>query len=93
MANPNLKAGPGRPKGCENKLPRDLKARVMAVWDELKEDGKDLADCAKSDPPWFYQNFVKPMLPKDVVLQGDKDSPLIMKIERVIVENLEDKDS
>jgi hypothetical protein len=93
MANPNIPPGPGRPKGSKDKIPQCIKARVMAVWDELKENGQDLADCAKSDPPWFYQNFVKPMLPKDVVLQGDKDSPLIMKIERVIVENLEDKDS
>jgi hypothetical protein len=52
----------------------------MAVWDELKANGQDLTDCAKADPPWFYQNFVKPMLPKDVVVSGDNDNPLITEI-------------
>lgn len=73
-------------------MPRDLKTRVLAVWDELQKEGKDLADCAKADPPWFYQNFVKPMLPKDVVLQGDKDAPLYVKVVREIIDHSTDKD-
>ena len=83
MANPNIKDHAhkgGRPKGSKDKITRDLKKRVLDVWDQLKADGKDLHDEAQQDPKWFYQNFVKPMLPKDVVLQGDSENPLITEI-------------
>jgi len=29
MPNPNLKAGPGRPKGSQNKVTRDLKEAIL----------------------------------------------------------------
>ncbi len=83
MANPNIKDHAkkgGRPKGSKDKISRDLKTRVLKVWDRLKEEGKDLYDEADKDPKWFYQNFVKPMLPKDVVVQGDDENPLITEI-------------
>lgn len=92
MANPNLQPGPGRPKGSKDKVPRDLKTRVLAVWDQLATEEKDLLDEARKEPQWFYQNFVKPMLPKDVVLQGDKDAPLYVKVVREIIDHSTDKD-
>jgi hypothetical protein len=64
-------AGPGRPKGSKDKITRNLKARVLEVWDKLKKEDKDLYDVAKENPEWYYQNFVKPMLPKDIEVSGD----------------------
>ena len=80
MSNPNLKAGPGRPKGTKNKLSRSVKERIMQVWDALEREEKGLEDEAKKDPQWFYQNFVKGMVPKDIVVQGDEDNPLRQKV-------------
>lgn len=71
--------GAGRPKGSKDKLSRDIKKRVLDVWDKLEKGGKSLHVEAKNDPKWFYSNFVKPMLPKDVVLAGDKDNPIETK--------------
>jgi len=84
MAKGGKQPGAGRPIGAKNKLPRDLKARVMAVWEKLEAENKGLYDEAEKDPPWFYVNFIKPMLPKDVVLQGDEDNPITFKMPTVI---------
>lgn len=74
MANPNAredgKKG-GRPKGSTNKLPRDLKEKVLAICDHLEANNMGLRDEAEKDPPWFYVNFLKPMLPKDVKLDAN----------------------
>lgn len=80
MSRKNMPAGPGRPKGSKNKLPRGLKEKVLAVAELLEEQGKSLEDEALKDPPWFYVNFIKPMLPKDVVVSGSEESPLITEI-------------
>lgn len=72
--------GPGRPKGLKNKLPRDLKLKILAITDSLEEQGKGLEDMAVEEPKWFYENFVKPILPKDVKV--DSDMNLIVKIMR-----------
>jgi hypothetical protein len=64
-ANPN-----GRPKGARNKLPRDLVERVLEISAVLDEQGKGLQDCAEKNPRWFFENFVKPMIPKNVSLNG-----------------------
>jgi hypothetical protein len=80
MAKGGKQPGAGRPPGAKNKLPRDIKARVMAVWEQLEGQGKGLYEEAEKEPQWFYTNFVKPMLPKDVVIQGDEDNPLITEI-------------
>ena len=69
--------GPGRPKGCKNKIPNDIKLRVLAVWEDLEKKNKGLGDVAKKDPRWFYENFLKPMLPKNVDLSHTFDEPLI----------------
>lgn len=74
------KHGKGRPKGSKDKITRDVRSRVMAVWDELDKQGKSLEAEALEDPKWFYKEFAKPMLPKDVVVQGDEDSPIISEI-------------
>jgi hypothetical protein len=65
-ANPN-----GRPKGAKNKLPRDLVTRILAISDKLDSEGKGLEACAKENPQWFYENFLKPLLPKNVDVNFD----------------------
>lgn len=72
MANPNPvdnmpnKKGPGRPKGVKNAFPTALKAKVLFAAEQLEAEGKDLGACALKDPVWFWETFVKPMLPKEV---------------------------
>jgi len=79
MANPHPKPGPGRPKGSVNKNTSVIKTRIMEAWQALEDDGKGLIETGKADPPWFYANFVKPMIPKDVVLSGDSENPIETK--------------
>jgi hypothetical protein len=66
IANPN-----GRPKGVKNRLPRDLVERVLQISADLDDRGKGLGTCAEKDPFWFFQNFVKPILPKNVSPETD----------------------
>lgn len=69
-------AGPGRPKGSKDKITRDLKKLVLDTAAKLEEDGKSLHEEAQKDPKWFYMNFLKPMLPKPVIVAGDPDNPI-----------------
>ena len=71
-AKSNLKGpGPGRPKGLKNKLPADLKQRVLATLEKLDRDKKGLDECASQDPKWFLENFIKPLLPKNIEARVD----------------------
>ena len=78
MANMHMKPGPGRPKGSKDKLPKALKDRVVAVWNQLEAEGKGLYETAKVNPEWFYNNFVKPMLPKDIEVNSGPDADIVM---------------
>ena len=78
--------GPGRPKGLKNKLPLDLKKRVFAVWDQLEAEGKGLESEARKKPLWFYENFLKPMLPKNVDMTHNFDEPLIEIVRKLRAE-------
>lgn len=62
----------GRKKGAKDKLPQDIKNRVLAVIEELdNEPGKSLSDCAKEKPFWFWETFGKALLPKDIKVDAD----------------------
>lgn len=76
MGNKNIPPGPGRPKGSKNKLSRDLKEQMFQIMEKLEADGKGLAEEADKDPTWFYTNFVKPMLPKNVEVSGKDGNPI-----------------
>ena len=75
----------GRPIGAKNKVPRDLVERVLQISANLEEQGKGLLDCAEKDPRWFFENFLKPMIPKNVSLAGIEPAAPA-KIEIVFVE-------
>lgn len=74
----------GRAPGTPNKLPRDLKEKVLAIADALEAEGKGLEDCAREKPEWFYENFLKPMLPKNVDLNAQ--GGLTLKVVTNVVE-------
>lgn len=67
------KPGPGRPKGSKDKITSDLKQRVMETLAKLDKDKKGLAECADKDPKWFLENFVKPLLPKNIEAKVEHD--------------------
>ena len=76
IANPT-----GRPRGAKNKLPRDLVDRVLEISANLEEQGKGLLNCSEKDPKWFFENFLKPMIPKNVSLGGTEQSkPAIIEV-------------
>lgn len=66
----------GRPKGSKDKIARGIKERILDVWAQLDSAGKSLLDEAEKDPQWFYTNFVKPMIPKDLEVSGHNGGPI-----------------
>jgi hypothetical protein len=60
----------GRPIGAKNKVPRNLVERVLQISDDLDKQGRGLRKCAEENPFWFFQNFVKPLIPKNVSVAG-----------------------
>ena len=66
----------GKPKGCRNKIPKTLKERVLRAIEELEKENKSLTDEARKDPRWFYENFFRPMLPKELNLGNTDEKPL-----------------
>jgi hypothetical protein len=60
----------GRPRGAKNKIPKNLVDQVLQIAADLEKHGKGLQDCAEKDPRWFFENFLKPMIPKNVALAG-----------------------
>jgi hypothetical protein len=66
----------GKPKGCKNKIPQSLRELVLRAAEELEAENKSLTDEARKDPKWFYENFFKPMLPKELDLGNTDEKPL-----------------
>ena len=64
----------GRPRGAKNKLPRNLVDRVLEISANLEEQGMGLQECAEENPRWFFENFLKPMIPKNVLLGGTEQA-------------------
>ncbi len=73
----------GRKKGVPNKLPRNIKERVVAVWNQLEEEGKGLYETGTKNPEWFYVNFVKPMVPKDLDIKASGELKIILVEETI----------
>lgn len=63
----------GRPRGTPNKITMDIRQRVLDVMARLEEQKKGLQDIAKKDPKWFYETFVKALLPKNVELDAPNE--------------------
>lgn len=64
------KPGPGRPKGSKDKLSRNIRDRVVQVWDQLeKTPGKSLKSLSVLDPKWFFETFGRALLPKEITAE------------------------
>lgn len=74
----NLKNRPiGRPKGVKNKIPTEIKARVLHVWERLQGNKvTSLLAIARDDPRWFYEIFGRLLLPKAVEVSGKDGDPI-----------------
>jgi hypothetical protein len=71
------KPGPGRPKGMVNKITASTKAALVAAFDELG-GVESLVAWAKDNPGDFYRLWGR-MVPQDVKLAGDPESPLVIQ--------------
>jgi hypothetical protein len=60
----------GRQKGTPNKLPRGLVERLVEIDNDLEAKGLGLGVQAEKDPKWYFENFAKPRIPKNVTLEG-----------------------
>jgi hypothetical protein len=56
----------GRKPGAKNRLPRDLIDRVIAISESLDQEKIGLETQARKDPKWFFENFMKPILPRNI---------------------------
>jgi hypothetical protein len=66
----------GRPRGAKNKVPRDLVERVLQISADLDEQGKGLQHCAEKDPKWFFENFLKRIIPKNISVAGTEPTSI-----------------
>jgi hypothetical protein len=71
----------GRPRGAKNKLPRNLVDRILEISAKLEEQGMGLQECAEESPRWFFENFMKSMIPKNIAL--DKSEQIVIRVEEI----------
>lgn len=72
----------GKPKGTKNRITADLQAKVLEIMANLEGQQKGLQDEAEKDPKWFYETFVRALLPKNVKAEFDVPNPLVIKLRR-----------
>jgi hypothetical protein len=76
--------GPGRPKGVPNRITIELREMVLGALDDL--GGKEyLKRIANSEQASSFMSLVGKCLPQAVSVAGDPESPLITRIEVVLV--------
>lgn len=78
----------GRKPGTKNRLPRDLVERILAIEEDLTAKGKGLKACAKQDPQWFLEQFVKPLIPKNVDITGTLETKV--SLSEALIEKLDE---
>jgi hypothetical protein len=60
----------GRPRGAKNKIPKNLVDQILEIAAHLDKQGKGLAHLAAKDPKWFYEVFLRLLVPKNQLLTG-----------------------
>lgn len=75
----------GRPKGTKNKVRKPIVEEIIAVAAELEAEGKGLLSCAKQNPKWFFEQFVKNLIPKNVEVTGEDGGPVQARVEVIFV--------
>ena len=64
-----MKAGPGRPKGCKNKITVAMKTAVMLAFQNIGGDGA-FAKWAKENPTEFYK-IASRLIPTETTVDVD----------------------
>lgn len=73
--------GPGRPKGSSNKITRDIKEAILHAFEKV--GGASYLETVAKDNPQVFCTLLGKILPTQIA--GDPDSPVVHRIERVIV--------
>lgn len=79
--NPHPIPGPGRPKGCKNKVTKTVKEAVLKCFDRLG-GAEWLYQVAQDDPKTFVQLLAK-CVPNEVT--GKDGAPLVPACERQVL--------
>lgn len=78
------KPGPGRPKGSKDKLSRDIRERVVQVWDSLEgTKDKSLKYLAHAEPKWFFDTFGRALIPKEIKAELGMSTSLIEMVRQI----------
>jgi hypothetical protein len=72
MANPNLKAGPGRPKGSKNKATQAIKDMVLGALEA--KGGQEYMERQAEENPNAFMSLIAKILPTQVT--GANDGPV-----------------
>ena len=78
--------GKGRPKGAPNKVTKALKDMILGALDGA--GGEAYLQRQANENPAAFMALIGKVLP--TTLAGDPNTPLIVKIERVIVDDAQD---
>jgi hypothetical protein len=76
--------GPGRPKGSVNKLTIPLREMVLGALVELGGQAY-LVKVGRSENPSSFMSLVGKCLPQAHTVSGEESSPLITRVEVVLV--------
>jgi hypothetical protein len=81
----------GRRPGTKNRLPRDLIDRVITISESLDVANIGLETQARNDPKWFFENFLKPILPRNIEVNAQMQLKLMTdeELNAQIVQTLE----
>ena len=74
MANPNLKAGPGRPKGSKNKATQAIKDMVLGALEA--KGGQEYMERQADENPNAFMSLIAKILPTQVT--GDDGGPVLV---------------
>lgn len=64
-------AGMGRIKGSKNKVSKHILEELDEIDGVLALEGKSLLDCARENPRWYYENFKKLRVPKNLQVEAN----------------------
>jgi hypothetical protein len=76
--------GPGRPKGCPNKLSRTTKENIEKVFEALGDwqGMKKWVELSPRNKSVFYAEIYPKLLPLDVQHSGPNGGPMVMIMSR-----------
>jgi hypothetical protein len=79
----------GRPRGAKNKIPKNLVTQILEIAADLDKNAKGLRHCAMENPRWFFENFLKLLIPKTVSAVGS--DPVSIEVKWVDAHDRDEK--